>query len=127
MGRRGYRFGVINLTSVPGEQPDAGLPGFRWLGSIDPGTGAVRTRFAGRDSTVQEAIFVPPPGVDTANGDGYVLQLVDRHGIARLYAGRFRSRFTEGHNGPQHGRLLDHPMFQDIVHVEPDRRPAYAR
>ncbi len=70
---------MLNLTSVPGVRTDDGLPGFRWLGSIDPGTGAMRTRFAGRDSTVQEAIFVPPAGVDTANGDGYVLQLVDRH------------------------------------------------
>ena len=50
-----------------------------------------------------------------------------RAGIARLYTGRFRSRFTDGHNGPQHGRLLDHPMLQDIVHVDPDRRTGYAR
>ena len=63
---RGYRFGVINLTDVPGERPDDGLPGFRWLGLIDPVTGAMRTRFAGRNATVQEAIFVPPSGFDTA-------------------------------------------------------------
>jgi SnoaL-like domain len=50
-----------------------------------------------------------------------------RAGIARLYTGRFRSRFTDGHNGPQHGRLLDHPMLQDIVHVDPGRQIAYAR
>src|ERR1700728_853548 len=36
-----------------------------------------------------------------------------RASIARLYTGRFRSRFAEGHNGPQFGRLLDHPMLQD--------------
>jgi len=76
---RGYRFGVINLTDVPGEKPDDGLPGFRWLGQIDPDTGTMKTRFAGRDSTVQEAIFVPPSSTDTANGEGYVMQLVDRH------------------------------------------------
>jgi len=76
---RGYRYGVMNLTSIPGERPDDGLPGFRWLASIDPTSGAMRTRFAGRDSTVQEAIFVPPPGFDTGNGEGYVMQLVDRH------------------------------------------------
>ena len=35
----GYRFGVINLTDVPGEKPDDGLPGFRWLGQIDPVSG----------------------------------------------------------------------------------------
>jgi carotenoid cleavage dioxygenase len=73
-----YRFGVINLVDVPGEDPGDGLPGFRWLASIDPATGVQRTRFAGRDSTVQEAIFVPP-GVDSPNGEGYVMQLVDRH------------------------------------------------
>jgi carotenoid cleavage dioxygenase len=76
---RGYRFGVINLTDVPGEKPDDGLPGFRWLGQIDPDTGTMKTRFAGRFSTVQEAIFVPPSSTDTANGEGYVMQLVDRH------------------------------------------------
>jgi carotenoid cleavage dioxygenase len=76
---RGYCYGVMNLTSVPGERPDDGLPGFRWLASIDPSSGAMRRRFAGRDSTVQEAIFVPPPGFDSGNGEGYVMQLVDRH------------------------------------------------
>jgi carotenoid cleavage dioxygenase-like enzyme len=39
----------------------------------------MKTRFAGRNSTVQEAIFVPPAGTATANGEGYVMQLVDRH------------------------------------------------
>ncbi len=58
----GYRFGVINLTDVPGEKPDDGLPGFRWLGQIDPVSGAMKTRFAGRNATVQEAVFVPPAG-----------------------------------------------------------------
>jgi hypothetical protein len=48
-------------------------------------------------------------------------------GAARLYTGRFRSRFTDGHNGPQFGRLLDHPMLQDLVHVAADRRTGYAR
>ena len=240
---RGYRFGVINLTDVPGEKPDDGLPGFRWLGQIDPVSGAMKTRFAGRNSTVQEAIFVPPSGTDTGCGDGYVMQLVDRHetgttdllildaqrideppvatlkipirmpgglhgnwvtdeqlaatgsnkevamtaeeriaelehrlgmvedelairrlqhaygyyldkcyydevvdlfdedcevifiggvykgraGAARLYTGRFRSRFADGHNGPQFGRLLDHPMLQDFISVAPDRRTAHAR
>ena len=50
-----------------------------------------------------------------------------RAGAARLYTGRFRSRFADGHNGPQFGRLLDHPMLQDFIHVAPDRRTAYAR
>jgi carotenoid cleavage dioxygenase len=76
---RDYRYGLINLTHVPGEVPDDGIPGgFRWLASIDPVTGATRRRFAGRDSTVQEAIFVPP-GRTSQNGSGYVLQLIDRH------------------------------------------------
>src|SRR5262249_51845615 len=49
-----------------------------------------------------------------------------RAGIARLYTGRFRSRFTSGHNGPEHGRLLEHPMLQDIGHLDPDRPAADA-
>jgi hypothetical protein len=50
-----------------------------------------------------------------------------RAGAGRLYTGRFRSRFADGHNGPQFGRLLDHPMLQDVISVAPDRRTAYAR
>jgi carotenoid cleavage dioxygenase len=73
-----YRYGVINLTDVPDHPVDDGLPGFRWLASINPETGAMRTRFAGHDSTVQEAIFVPPVP-SAGHGEGYVLQLVDRH------------------------------------------------
>jgi carotenoid cleavage dioxygenase-like enzyme len=73
-----YRFGVMNLTDVPDQPVDDGLAGFRWLASIDPETGTMRTRFAGHDSTVQEAIFVPP-APDAPHGQGYVMQLVDRH------------------------------------------------
>jgi carotenoid cleavage dioxygenase-like enzyme len=76
-----YRFGVINLTDVPDQPADDGLPGFRWLASIDPETGKMKHRFAGREATVQEAVFVPPvPGAP--HGHGYVLQLVDRHATA---------------------------------------------
>jgi carotenoid cleavage dioxygenase len=79
---RGYRFGVINLTDVPGQTPADGMPGFRWLASIDLATQAMKRRFAGDDSTVQEAIFVPPHPA-APHGDGYVMQLVDRHALAR--------------------------------------------
>jgi carotenoid cleavage dioxygenase-like enzyme len=68
---------------VPGQpSPPDGLPGFRWLAAIDPETRAMTMRYAGTDSTVQEAIFVPPRA-DAAHGDGYVMQLVDRHAEAR--------------------------------------------
>ena len=50
-----------------------------------------------------------------------------RAGAARLYTGRFRSRFADGHNGPQFGRLLEHPMLQDFISVAPDRRTALGR
>ncbi|HWG01524.1 MAG TPA: carotenoid oxygenase family protein [Trebonia sp.] len=76
-----YRFGVLNLTEVPDQPAGDGLPGFRWLASIDPETGAMRTRFAGRDSTAQEAVFVPPAAA-APHGHGYVFQLVDRHASA---------------------------------------------
>ncbi|MGH3165112.1 MAG: nuclear transport factor 2 family protein [Trebonia sp.] len=50
-----------------------------------------------------------------------------KKGAARLYAGRFRNNFANGKNGPSHGRLLDHPILQDIVHVSDDRETGYAR
>jgi carotenoid cleavage dioxygenase-like enzyme len=79
---RGYRFGVLNLTHMPGSPPPAdGIPGFRWLAAIDPQTRAMTVRYGGDDSTVQEAVFVPG-SQDAAHGDGYVLQLVDRHASA---------------------------------------------
>jgi carotenoid cleavage dioxygenase-like enzyme len=75
---RGYRFGVINLTHVPGRPPPPdGIPGFRWLAAIDPQTRAMTVRYGGDDCTVQEAVFVPG-SQNAAHGDGYLLQLVDR-------------------------------------------------
>jgi len=69
--------------------------------------------------------------VDLFADDGQVMFIggvyKGRAGVARLYTGRFRKRFTGGHNGPQHGRLLDHPQLQDIIHVSPDRQTGYAR
>jgi hypothetical protein len=50
-----------------------------------------------------------------------------KKGAARLYAGRFRNNFAGGKNGPTHGRLLDHPILQDIVHIADDRQTGYAR
>jgi len=48
-------------------------------------------------------------------------------GIKRVYLGRFRERFTHGHNGPVHGFLLDHVMLQDVVTVAEDGLSAKAR
>jgi hypothetical protein len=48
-------------------------------------------------------------------------------GVRRLYIERFRTNFTEGHNGPRYGWLLDHPQMQMIVDVAPDRRTAQVR
>src|SRR5215469_6811810 len=61
--------------------------------------------------------------VDLFADDGQVMFIggvyKGRAGSARLYTGRFRKRFTGGANGPAHGRLLDHPQLQDIIHVSP--------
>lgn len=69
--------------------------------------------------------------VDLFADDGQVMFIggvyKGRAGVARLYTGRFRKRFTGGSNGPAHGRLLDHPQLQDIIHVSPDRQTGYAR
>lgn len=48
-------------------------------------------------------------------------------GQRRLYCQRFRDSFTQGHNGPVHGFLLDHPQLQDIVDVASDRSTARGR
>ena len=50
-----------------------------------------------------------------------------KKGAARLYAGRFRNNFADGKNGPSHGRLLDHPIMQDVITVADDRATAKAR
>jgi hypothetical protein len=48
-------------------------------------------------------------------------------GVRRLYIDRFRVNFTENHNGPRYGWLLDHPQLQFIIDVAPDRKTAQAR
>jgi hypothetical protein len=48
-------------------------------------------------------------------------------GVKRLYIERFRKNFTEDHNGPRYGWLLDHPQVQMIVDVAPDRKTASVR
>lgn len=48
-------------------------------------------------------------------------------GVKRLYIDRFRVRFTEDHNGPRYGWLLDHPQMQMVIDVAHDRKTAQAR
>src|SRR5258706_13931824 len=48
-------------------------------------------------------------------------------GVRRLYIERFQKQFTQGHNGPRYGWLLDHPQLQMVIDVAPDRRTAQAR
>jgi len=48
-------------------------------------------------------------------------------GVRRLYCDWFRNLFTNGHNGPVHGFLLDHLQLQDIVDIAPDGRTAHGR
>ena len=48
-------------------------------------------------------------------------------GVRRLYIERFQKLFTQGHNGPRYGWLLDHPQMQMVIDVDPDRRRANAR
>jgi hypothetical protein len=48
-------------------------------------------------------------------------------GVRRLYIDRFQKKFTNGHNGPIYGFLLDHPQLQDIVTVAPDGKTAKGR
>ena len=48
-------------------------------------------------------------------------------GVRRLYIERFQTQFTDGHNGPRYGWLLDHPQLQMVIDVAPDRRSAKVR
>ena len=48
-------------------------------------------------------------------------------GVRRLYIERFQTQFTDGHNGPRYGWLLDHPQLQMVIHVAPDRKSARVR
>jgi len=48
-------------------------------------------------------------------------------GARRLYCDWFRNLFTNGHNGPVHGFLLDHLQLQDIVDVADDGKSAKGR
>lgn len=48
-------------------------------------------------------------------------------GVRRLYIERFRTHFTDNHNGPRYGWLLDHPQMQMIINVAPDRKTAKVR
>jgi len=48
-------------------------------------------------------------------------------GLKRLYIDRFRGTFTQGHNGPRYGWLLDHPQLQMVINVADDRQTATVR
>ena len=48
-------------------------------------------------------------------------------GVRRLYVEYFQTQFTQGHNGPRYGWLLDHPQMQMVIDVAPDRKTARAR
>lgn len=48
-------------------------------------------------------------------------------GVRRLYIERFQTHFTQGHNGPRYGWLLDHPQLQMVIDVAPDRKTAKVR
>jgi SnoaL-like domain len=48
-------------------------------------------------------------------------------GLRRLYIERFRKTFTNDHNGPRYGWLLDHPQLQMVIDVSSDRQTASVR
>jgi hypothetical protein len=48
-------------------------------------------------------------------------------GVRRLYCEWFRNLFTQGHNGPVRGFLLDHLQLQDIVDIDEDGKTARGR
>jgi hypothetical protein len=69
--------------------------------------------------------------VDLFSDDGDVWFLggiyKGKAGVRRLYIERFQRNFTQGHNGPRYGWLLDHPQLQMVINVAPDRSHGKAR
>src|SRR5476649_1960107 len=47
-----------------------------------------------------------------------------KSGVRRLYIDRFQKHFTQGHNGPRYGWLLDNPQHQMVIDVAADRNSA---
>ncbi|MBC2651191.1 nuclear transport factor 2 family protein [Novosphingobium flavum] len=69
--------------------------------------------------------------VDLFSEDGEVWfmggKFLGKAGVRRLYIDYFQARFTNGHNGPRYGWLLDHPQLQMVIDVAPDRMSATVR
>jgi SnoaL-like domain len=69
--------------------------------------------------------------VDLFSDDGEVWFLggvyKGKAGLRRLYIERFRQTFTQNHNGPRYGWLLDHPQLQMVIDVADDRQTATVR
>jgi hypothetical protein len=69
--------------------------------------------------------------VDLFSEDGEVWFLGGKFkgkaGVRRLYVEYFQARFTQGHNGPIYGWLLEHPQIQMVINVAPDRASATVR
>ena len=69
--------------------------------------------------------------VDLFAEDGEVWFLGGKYkgkaGVRRLYIERFQTQFTQGHNGPRYGWLLDHPQMQMVINVADDRKTATVR
>lgn len=69
--------------------------------------------------------------VDLFSDDGEVWFLggiyKGKEGVRRLYIERFQTHFTQGHNGPRYGWLLDHPQLQMVIDVADDRKTATVR
>jgi carotenoid cleavage dioxygenase len=70
-----YTWGVMGLLDVPEENRPGG--GFRWVGTIDLTTRALRHHYIGPDSAMGEPLFVPARE-NAGQGDGYVLVAVNR-------------------------------------------------
>jgi hypothetical protein len=50
-----------------------------------------------------------------------------KEGVKRLYKDRFQTQFTQGHNGPRYGWLLDHPQLQMVIDISPDGKTTQLR
>jgi carotenoid cleavage dioxygenase len=75
---RPYRYGFMAVKDLEKPANKLGGPGsFNSIGRIDHHTGQVDSWFIGEESTLQEPVFVPR-GPDAAEGDGYLVAVVNR-------------------------------------------------
>src|SRR3974390_2948539 len=78
---------------------------------------------------IDKSLYNEVVGLFSDSGDVWFLGGIYRGkaGVRRLYPEAFPKQFTQGHNGPRYGWLLDHPQLTMVIDVAPGRDTAQVR